>query len=82
MKKEIRIYINENDPEDKKAQERILKSEDMAIALHYIGHNLCRELRSEVESEGLKGEEIVDRVGDKIHEELREEGIDIDRLIS
>lgn len=73
--------------DDKMEFERCTKSTDMCIVLFEMIYNMKKRLYYDVESKEEKGEVLtvydgIDLVFEKLHEELSERGIDIDRLIN
>ncbi len=73
--------------DDKMEFERCTKSTDMCLVIFEMVYNMKKRLYYDVESKEEKGENLtvydgIDLVFDKLHEELSERGIDIDRLIN
>jgi hypothetical protein len=80
------LSYNLNDPDDRMAHMRAVKSLDMASALFEITRNLRKKVirRFEDEDDEKEYDEFdgIEEVFDRIHEILEENSIDIDELIN
>ena len=75
-----------NEPDDKRAHLRAVKSLDMASFIFQLTSNTKKELERELESHEfqnvqLKDYEVLNMVFEKIHELVEDYGINIDELI-
>ncbi len=75
-----------NEPDDRMAHLRAVKSLDMASFIFQLTSNTKRELERELETYEfqniqLKDYEVLNKVFEKIHEMVDEYGINIDELI-
>jgi hypothetical protein len=82
-----KLEFDLTDFDDKMEFERCTKSTDMCLVIFEMVYNMKKRLYYDVESKEEKGENLtvydgIDLVFDKLHEELSERGIDIDRLIN
>ena len=76
-----------NDPDDKMAHLRCVKSTDMAIALFEIEMNLKKKMERELEAKEMRGETVdpydsIQMIMDYIFETIHENGINIEELIN
>lgn len=71
-----------NDPDDQMAHLRAVKSLDMALVLWEMAYNVKKRIQSQAETENLDAYDAVDRVFEKLWEELNEHGIKLDDLIN
>jgi hypothetical protein len=71
-----------NDPEDAQAHLRAVKSLDMALVLWELVYNTKKGMEYEVEFNKLDAYSIIDKVFEKLHDELRDHGINLDELVS
>lgn len=74
-----------NEPDDRVAHYRAIKSLDMASALHEIMYNTKKSLYNEVEfrrPQGTSAYEAISLVFDRMHEILDENNLNIDELIN
>ena len=69
-----------NDPDDKQAHFRAVKSFDMAGALWDITHNTKKSLEWSMEGKDLDKYDALELMFDKIYEILEEHGIKTDEL--
>jgi hypothetical protein len=78
------LTYNLEDPDDRMAHLRAIKSTDMAIALFEITSNLKKKCRSiaEDEKQKLNAYSAMNEVFKGISEILEEQGIKIDELIN
>lgn len=82
-----KLEFNLTDFDDKMEFERCTKSTDLCLVIFEMVYNMKKRLYYDVESKEEKGESLtvydgVDLVFEKLHEQLSERGIDIDRLIN
>ena len=76
-----------NEPDDRMAHLRAVKSLDMASFIFQLTSNTKKELEHYLESRDIKGEEelkdyeVLNKVFEKIYELVEEYGINIDELI-
>jgi len=70
------LEFNLDEPEDRMAHLRCVKSTDMAIVLFDIIYNLRKEI------ENVDADEKLDLFYDKLNAIMEEQGINIDELIS
>jgi len=75
-----KIEFDLNDPDDKMAHFRAVKSLDMAGALWDITHNTKKGLEWTLEGKEMDKYEVLDLVYDKIYEILQEHNINTDEL--
>ena len=77
------LSYNLNDPDDRMAHMRAVKSLDMASALFEITRNLKKQVERRFEDETIEYDsfDVIQEVFDRIHEILGENNIDIDELI-
>jgi len=66
-------------PDDRRAHLRCVKSTDMAIILFQLAHNLKKECEFEIES--LSKDEVLDLVFEKINALFEDNGIKLEELI-
>ena len=76
-----------NDPDDKMAHLRCVKSTDMAIALFEIEMNLKKKMERELEAKEMRGETVdpydsIQMIMEYILETIHENGINIEELIN
>jgi hypothetical protein len=78
------LTYNLDNPDDKMAHLRAIKSLDMAIILHELEYNLHKriERQLEVESKQYTDMEVVQMYRDEITELVKENNINIDELIN
>jgi hypothetical protein len=78
------LTYNLDNPDDKMAHLRAIKSLDMAIILHELEYNLHKriERQLEVESKQYTDMEVVQMYRDEITELIKENNINIDELIN
>jgi hypothetical protein len=81
---EVRILYNLNDPDDRMAHMRAIKSLDMASALFEITQNLRKKVIRRFEDDEKEYDEFdgIQEVFDRIHEILEDNNINIDELIN
>jgi hypothetical protein len=79
-----KLQYDLNDPDDRMAHLRAVKSLDMASALFEITRNLRKKVIRRFEEDEKEYDEFdgIEEVFDKIHEILGENNIDIDELIN
>lgn len=71
-----------NDPDDVISHKRCVKSLDMAIALFEILHNTRKNMHAHIERGTKDPYDLIEAVMDKIWDDARENGINIDELIN
>ena len=72
-----------DDPDDRMAHFRCIKSLDMALALFEILHNTRKGICYTIEGKNITDPyEAVEMVMDKIWDDAKAKGIDIDELIN
>lgn len=71
-----------NDPDDNMAHLRAVKSLDMALVLWEIVYNTKKKIYSDIEINKLDAYDAVDKLFDKIHDEMNSNGINIDELVN
>lgn len=78
-----KLEFNLDDPEDRMAHFRCVKSLDMALALFEILHNTRKGICYTIEGKSITDPyEAVEMVMDKIWDDAKAKGIDIDELIN
>jgi hypothetical protein len=70
-----------NDPDDKVAHLRAVKSLDMAIAFWDITHNTKKGLEWALENKDVDKYEVLEMVFEKIYEILDEHNVNTDELV-
>ena len=70
-----------NDPEDRQAHFRAIKSLDMASALWDITHNTRKSLEWSLDKKDIDKYDALNMVFDKIYEILDDHGINTDQLL-
>lgn len=75
------LKFNIDEPEDRKAHFRAVKSLDMALALWEITHNTKKSLEWAMEGKEIDKYEALEMVYEKIYEILDNNGINTDELI-
>jgi len=70
-----------NDPDDAMAHMRAIKSLDMALVLWEMFYNTRKGMYNEIEFNKLDAYQAVDKIFDKLSEELIDHGINLDQLI-
>lgn len=70
-----------NDQDDSRAHMRAVKSLDMALVLWEMTHNTKKSIHNQIEFDKLDAYEAVDKVFEKLFEEMSEHGINLDDLI-
>ncbi len=71
-----------NDPDDKMAHLRAVKSLDLALAIWSIVHNTKKQLEWGMEGKEMDKYDALEMVYEKIYEILDEHNIKIDELIN
>jgi hypothetical protein len=77
-----KIEYDLNDPDDRMAHFRAVKSLDMAGALWDITHNTKKGLEWSLEGKEIDKYDVLELVFDKIYEILEEHNINTDELLS
>lgn len=77
-----KIEYDLNDPDDRMAHFRAIKSLDMAGALWDITHNTKKGLEWSLEGKEIDKYDVLELVFDKIYEILEEHNINTDELLS
>ena len=81
MAKAILEY-NLDDADDEMAHLRAIKSLDMALVLWELAYNTKKGIHNQIEFQEIKDPyEAVDKVFEKLYEEMNERGINLDQLI-
>lgn len=70
-----------NDPDDSRAHMRAVKSLDMALVLWEMAHNSKKMIHNQIEFDKLDAYDAVNKVFEKLYEEMSEHGINLDDLI-
>jgi len=78
------LSYNLNDPDDRMAHMRAVKSLDMASALFEITRNLKKQVERRFEDETIEYDsfDVIQDVFERIYEILGDNNIDIDELIN
>jgi hypothetical protein len=76
-----KIEFDLNDPDDKVAHLRAVKSLDMAMALWDITHNTKKGLEWALENKDVDKYEVLEMVFEKIYEILDEHNVNTDELV-
>ncbi len=76
-----KIEYDLNDPEDRLAHLRTVKSLDMCLALWEITHNTKKSLEWAMEGKEIDKYDALEMVFDKIYEILNDHNINTDELI-
>jgi hypothetical protein len=71
-----------NDPDDQMAHMRAVKALDMALVLWEIAYNTKKGIKNEIEFNKIDAYEAVDKVFEKLWEEMNEHGINLDDLVN
>jgi hypothetical protein len=77
-----KIEFDLNDPDDRMAHLRAVKSLDMAMALWDITHNTKKSLEWSLENKDIDKYEVLEMVFDKIYEILDEHNVRTGELIN
>ena len=79
-----KLQYDLNDPDDRMAHMRAVKSLDMASALFEITRNLKKQVERRFEDETIEYDsfDVIQEVFDRIYEILGDNSIDIDELIN
>jgi di/tripeptidase len=70
-----------NDPDDIIAHQRAVKSLDMALVLWEMAYNTKKGIQNQIEFDNLDAYEAVNKIFEKLHEEMNDRGINLDDLI-
>lgn len=71
-----------NDSDDEMAHLRAIKSLDMALVLWELTYNTKKSIHNQIEFQEIKDPyEAVDKVFEKLWEEMNERGINLDQLV-
>ena len=81
---EAKLVYDLNDPDDRMAHMRAVKSLDMASALFDITRNLRKQVERRFEDDTTEYDsfDVIQEVFDRIYEILGDNNIDIDELIN
>ena len=71
-----------NDSDDAMAHLRAIKSLDMALVLWEMAYNAKKRVHNQIEFEKLDAYDAVEKVFEKLHEELNDHGINLDELVN
>ena len=76
------LEYNLDDVDDEMAHLRAIKSLDMALVLWELAYNTKKSIHNQIEFQEIKDPyEAVDKVFEKLYEEMNERGINLDQLI-
>jgi hypothetical protein len=76
------LEFNMDDSDDEMAHLRAIKSLDMALVLWELAYNTKKSIHNQIEFQEIKDPyEAVDKVFEKLWEEMNERGINLDQLI-
>ena len=78
---QAQLTFDLNDPDDAMAHLRAIKSLDMALVLWEITYNTKKNIHNQIEIEKLDPYEAVDKVFEKLWEEMNDRGINLDNLV-
>ena len=70
-----------NDSDDSRAHMRAVKSLDMALVLWEMANNTKKSIHNQIEFDKLDAYDAVDKVFEKLFEEMNDHGINLDDLI-
>lgn len=76
------IEFDLNDPDDKMAHLRAIKSLDLSLAVWELIHNTKKQLEWKIENGNVDKYEVLEMVFEKIHEVIDDHNIIIDELIN
>ena len=76
------LSYNLNDPDDRMAHMRAVKSLDMAMALWDIARNSKKSLEWSIDGKDMNKYEVIDMVYEKIWDILEEHNIRLDDLLN
>lgn len=71
-----------NDQDDTMAHLRAVKSLDMALVLWEMAYNAKKRINNQIEFEKLDAYDAVEKVFEKLHEEMNDHGINLDELVN
>jgi hypothetical protein len=71
-----------NDPDDSMAHMRAVKALDMALVLWEMAYNTKKGIHTQIEFDNLSAYDAVDKVFEKLWEEMNEHGINLDNLVN
>jgi len=81
MAKAILEY-NLDDADDEMAHLRAIKALDMALVLWELAYNTKKKIYSQIEFQEIKDPyEVVDKMMEKLYEEMNDRGINLDQLV-
>lgn len=81
MKATLRFDLD--DPDDRMAHFRCVKSLDMALVLFEILHNTRKDMYNTIEGKNVTDPyEVLDLIMEKIWDDTKERGINMDELIN
>lgn len=76
------LTYNLDDVDDAMAHLRAVKSLDMALVLWELAYNTKKGIYNQIEFQEIKDPyEVVDKIMEKLYEELNDHGINLDTLI-
>lgn len=76
------LEFNMDDSDDEMAHLRAIKSLDMALVLWELAYNTKKSIHNQIEFQEIKDPyEAVDKVFEKLWEEMNERGINLDQLV-
>ena len=70
-----------NDSDDVRSHLRAVKSTDLALVLWEMAHNTKKSIHNQIEFDKLDAYDAVDKVFEKLWEEMNNRGINLDDLI-
>ncbi len=71
-----------NDPDDQDAHLRAVKALDMALVLWEMSYNTKKKMCYDIEFQKITDPyEVVDKFMGKLHDEMRDRGINLDELV-
>lgn len=76
------IEFDLNDPDDKMAHLRAIKSLDLSLAVWELIYNTKKQLEWKIENGNVDKYEVLEMVFEKIHEVIDDHNIIIDELIN
>ena len=76
------LTYNLDDADDTMAHLRAVKSLDMALVLWEMAFNTKKRICNQIEFEKLDAYDAVEKVFEKLHEELNDHGINLDELVN
>ncbi len=78
----VTIKYDLSNPDDVNEYQISLKANAMACALFEIMYNMKKKMEWEIEQNNLNGYDTLDKLYEKIWEEIQDKDINIDKLIN